>query len=391
MHPDPAQPDEPTTEPTLPEPGAGGEELIPFGAPLEAGDPDDIPLVVPLSFPVRRRPKAQPHFWWAILWNLGFAAVLFGTIIGIVMVAAFVMAATGKAKDIQGDGTNIPRPLADVLAIGFPFGYLAGLGFSLIALRVVVGRDWPRQIGLHRPPLLHVVLVILGLPAFIMASEGVARLLIGLFGAGDGANQEQMLKDLFLPFPWWFAVLSIGICPGLVEELWCRGFLGRGLVGRYGWPLGILLTSLMFGLLHMFPPWYVLVTATMGIGLHLVYLASRSLWVPILLHTMNNSLSALGAIGAISLERPERNASDAPALVVILGTGLLIFVGVAMATGRVRLVPADPSAPIWEPPFPGVAHPPPGANAVQQTSPVSRVAVAFALVSFAALLFLLFR
>lgn len=387
MTPDPAHPDEQTEVPTPPEPVAAGEELIPFGLPLDAGDPDDIPLVIPQ----RRRPKAQPHLWWAILWNLGFAAVLFGAIIGIVVVAAVIMAVTGELAPRPGDQDGIPRALADVLAVSFPVGYLAGLVFAVVALRVVVGRDWPRQIGLRRPPLLHVVLVVLGLPGFVLVSDGLARLLIEVFGSGEAAKQEQMLRNLFLPFPWWFAVLAIGIGPGVVEELWCRGFLGRGLVGRYSWPLGIFLTSLLFGLLHVFPPWYVVVTATMGVGLHLVYMASRSLWVPILLHTMNNSLSALVSIGTIPADRLERNAAGSPLLVFILAAGLLTFVGVAMATGRVRLVPADPSAPAWEPPFPGVAHPPPGANAALRTGPVSRVAVVFTMVSFLVLVFLLFR
>jgi membrane protease YdiL (CAAX protease family) len=238
---------------------------------------------------------------------------------------------------------------------------------------------------------LHVVLVILVLPAFVIASDALARLLIGLFGPGNTAAHEKLLREVFLPFPWWFAVLAVGICPGVVEELWCRGFLGRGLVGRYGWPIGIILTSTLFGLLHVFPVWYVLITASMGVGLHLVYLASRSLWVPILLHTLNNSLSALGSIRAIPLERLERNAGDAPYLVLLLGAGLLVFVGVAMTTARVRLVPADSSLPAWEPPFPGVAHPPPGVNAVFRSGSVSPAAFMFSIVTFLALMLLLFR
>ena len=150
-------------------------------------------------------------------------------------------------------------------------------------------------------------------------------------------------------------------------------------------------TVRMFGLLHLYPPWYVLVTATMGMGLHLVYLTSRSLWVPILLHASNNSVSALAAIGAISLDRPERNVAAAPTITLIIAGGLLITVGVAMYTGRVRLVARELITPAWEPPFPGVAHPPPGANGVLQKEPVSRVAVMLALALFSALMCLLFR
>lgn len=368
-------PDEPKAEPPL---------VLPY-------EPEAEPPVVHPE-PVRPAPKAQPHLGWAILWNLGFAIVLFGTLIAIVIGAVIVLIAMGdqRIKNMGAEGEPaIPRPLADTLAISFPIGYLAGLAFALVALRVVVGRDWPRQIGLRRPALVHVVLVIVALPGFIIASEFVAATLIKLFGSGEGESQEKMLRELFLPFPWWFAVFAIGVCPGVVEELWCRGFLGRGLVGRYGWPLGIALTSLFFGMLHMFPIWYVIVTGTMGVGLHLIYLATKSLWASMLLHALNNSISALVSIGVISGGRMDRNLDANPLLAGLLAFGLLVFAGVALGTGRARVVPIDPTLPAWEPPFPGVAHPPPGANGVVRAGRTSPVALMGAIACCIALVFLL--
>jgi membrane protease YdiL (CAAX protease family) len=384
MNPDPAD-DTDRELPIADEVSAGGE--VPHHEP----DADDIPVVLPVRS--RRRPVAQPHLGWAILWNFGFIAILFGTIIGIVLIATVVLVVSGdeRLKSAPASDTEIPRPLADVVAISFPIAYLAGLLFALLALRVVVGRGWTRQIGLRRPPPLHVFLVVVGLPGFVIMSDMIARLLIAIFGSTSGMNQQQMLRDMFLPFPWWFAVLAIGVGPGVVEELWCRGFLGRGLVGRHGWVLGIALTSLFFGMLHLFPPWYVLVTATMGVGLHLVYVASRSLWVPIVLHTLNNGLSALAAIGVLQGERLDQNAAASPALVGLLAGGLLVFVGAAMSTGRIRVVPIDPNLPAWEPPFPGVAHPPPGSNARLLAGKTSRTAVTLAVVSSAALVYVLLR
>jgi len=247
------------------------------------------------------------------------------------------------------------------------------------------------RVGLCRPPRLHVLLVVIALPGFVVASDLLARLLIGIFGSGGGANQEQMLREIFLPFPWWLAVLAIGVGPGIVEEVWCRGFLGRGLVGRYGWPIGIALTSLFFGLLHMFPPWYVMVTATMGIGLHLVYLASRSLWVPVLLHALNNSVSALVSVGVLPGARIDQNAAASPILVALLAAGVLLFAAVALATGRVRVVPIDPALPVWQPPFPGVAHPPPGSNGVLRAGRASPAAMVCAGISSIVLVSLLLR
>ena len=371
-----------------PEPEPDEEEWLPVGLPLDEAEP--VPVVLPVSAHERRRLKAQPHFGWAILWTLGFAAVLFGTMLGIVFVAAVVLAATGRLPAGAADGT-IPPALADPVALSTLIAYLAALGFTLVALRVVAGRDWPRQIGLRRPPWQHVLMVVIVVPGFMMASNVLARVCMELFGKPEGVGSDQMLQELFSGFPAWFAVLVIGVAPGVVEEMWFRGFLGRGLVGRYGLAGGVLLTSLFFGLLHAYPPWYVLTTACMGVGLHLVYLASRSLWVPILLHTLNNSISVLGSVGSIPLEHLEKNAAAYPVVVLLLGAGLLVSAGIALATGRVRLVPADPTAPTWRPPFPGVAYPPRGANAVPLPGRMNRAAVALAVVSCVVLVYLLVR
>jgi membrane protease YdiL (CAAX protease family) len=312
----------------------------------------------------------------------------------IVLGSAIIMAAQGeKFSQPEGPGgkPTIPEPLVDVIAISIPVSYLAALLFTLLALRVVAGRGWSRQIGLRRLPPLHVLLVLVGLPGFVIVSDTLGGLLMKLSGSEEASGQEQMLKELFVTFPAWFAVLAIGIGPGLVEELWCRGFLGRGFVGRYGWARGILLASIFFGLLHMWPPWYVLLTATMGVGLHMVYLASRSLWVSILLHTVNNSLAVLLSLGTIPSDRLERNMDAAPVLIPAVAVALLFFVGVAMATGRVRVVPADPSLPAWQPPFPGVAEPPPGANGVLRAGRPSPAATVLAVLTSAILLYLLCR
>jgi membrane protease YdiL (CAAX protease family) len=392
-----------TTDPQPPDgPPPDEPEELPFGLPLDDRGPDEVvPVVIPVAGgdipvaePVRRpRPqKPQPQFGWGLLWTLGFAFVLFGVVIGVLIIAVIDLVVSGdKSLQNVGDPNKLPPSLAGPLAFSFGLSYACGLIFALIALRIVAGRDWARQIGLRRPPLLHVALALVALPGFVLASDGLAQLFTRLFGMPEGMDQAQMLRDMFSQFPWWCAVLAIGVGPGVVEELWCRGFLGRGFVGRYGWVGGVLLASLFFGLLHMFPPWYVLVTACMGVGLHLIYLASRSLWVPIILHALNNSIAALGATGHLPLEQVERNAEAAPALVYLLAVGLLVFVGVAMATARVRVVPVDPNAPPWEPPFPGVVHPPPGANARLQTGCPSPAAVVFALAILGVLVYLLSR
>src|SRR5207253_8679607 len=130
--------------------------------------------------------------------------------------------------------------------------------------RLVVGRDWRKQLALRLPTLSHAVLAVLALPGIMLTSQLVylaAHRWLPTF------NYQQSMEELFGGWPLWASILIIGIGPGVMEELWFRGFLGRGLVGSYGRVAGVLLTSLFFGLMHLDPP-HVVVTFVIGAALH---------------------------------------------------------------------------------------------------------------------------
>ena len=315
-----------------------------------APDPADVPLVTrvdepPLVVPVvPRRPR--PGLFEATVLTVVFWAVLIGTAITLIGLAILVVAARGHEKQLEapagtepGSFAAIPAELRPVIAWSFPLGYAAGLGFTVLALRVVAGRGWVGELGLRRLPAAPLVLGVIALPGFVVVSDLLGGLLFPLFGMGELAvEQGEALAELYRPFPWWFAVFAVGVGPGLVEELWCRGFLGRGLVGRYGWWWGIALTSVFFGLLHVYPPPYVLVTAVMGVGLHYVYFVSRSLWVPVTIHLLNNSIAVLLAVGAVPKEGYEGAMNSRPMLLAALAVGLLASAGLALWPARGRIV-----------------------------------------------------
>jgi membrane protease YdiL (CAAX protease family) len=297
--------------------------------------PRDPPLVTrPASSPPR------PGVGEGLILTIGFAVVLFGTIIVIFFAVAGLLHWKGEDPFATNPGDN-PTSLAgyhptlvEVLAWSFPLGYLAGLVYAVIALRLRAGPDWAREVGLRRLPPAHLGLGLLALPAFVILSDALALFLFRLFDMMELADQGKQLADLFRGFHPAFVVVAVGVGPGVVEELWCRGFLGRGFVGRYGWVGGVGLASLFFGLLHLYPPPYVVVTAVMGACLHFAYLCSRSLWVPIAMHSANNGFAGLAAVGAVPTGGMERALEAYTIVIYLLALGSLVACGWAMWSDR---------------------------------------------------------
>lgn len=338
--------------------------------------------------PVVPRPP-HPGFWFSLGWALLFFVVVNGTLIvsliGILAVEALrsgdpktyleklaqmEAGADEAGNGAEDEGQRIPPELGRALAPAIGIAQVTSLVFALLVVRLVLGSDWTRLLALRAPSATQVVLVLLGLPAFLLLPSLVAELARELFrqaGMKDIGYQKD-LEQLFKGWPMWYGILMIGVAPGIIEELWCRGFLGRGLVGHYGPVLGVLLTSALFGLLHVDPP-HVVATAVMGVALHYMYLMTRSLWVPMLLHFLNNSLAV------VLTQRPdlagEAANADVPGIVYMAAGILAAAVAYALYRARARLVWfGDTGLPPWQPLYPTVAYPPPGTStAVMRTGP----------------------
>jgi hypothetical protein len=194
------------------------------------------------------------------------------------------------------------------------------------------------------------------------------------------------VMSMFSEWPWPFAVLVIGLGPGLGEELWCRGFLGRGLVGTHGVVLGVIFSSFFFGLIHVDPAQGTM-AMLMGLYLHFTYLATRSLWVPVLLHFLNNSLAVVEPRIPV-LKAIDADPATAPVHLFATAAILLTVVIWALYTSRARLAPgrAAGDSPPWQPPAPGVEYPPAGSGLTVVHPRPSAVAVGLTLLALAAFL-----
>jgi membrane protease YdiL (CAAX protease family) len=337
---------------------------------------------------------------FALLWLLLFVIVSQGAAI-VVALAAFAVRAMAsgnpKAYLDQAGKPDFPETpeFAAILGPGMLVGEVVSILLGWLVLRLVAGRDWPRKVALRRPGAAHLLFAILLFPAVVIVGAGMAELarllhIPHLIDIGKALDSTKY-------WPWWLGVLIIGLGPGIGEELWCRAFLGRGLIGHYGVVVGIILTSVLFGIMHV-EPVQVFYAPWIGAILHYVYWTTRSLWLPMLLHTLNNSLAILAIQWGDALPESAQDAltrDHFPPWLYVGAVVLLAAVGFALYQCRSRLAAAaGDGPPPWHPPHPGVEYPPPGSGTKvvhPRPSPLALAVSAGGILVFVCTCYLAFR
>jgi membrane protease YdiL (CAAX protease family) len=240
---------------------------------------------------------------------------------------------------------------------------------SVLALTLMLGRHWPRRVGVKLPSAWHFFLTLLIVPALVLlanAAYALAEKYLPSFSdilrkavpgyPDQGADMKEMVKT-FGTWPWYAAVLIIGLGPGIGEELWCRGFLGLGAFGRNGIFARVAVASFFFGLIHGDPRQGAM-AAMMGVFLHYVFLTTRSLLMPMLIHFLNNSTSVI-AVRFESLKAIDQEPDTIPWYLTAGAAVLLTTILISLYRTHARLATERAfERPQWEPTYPGVEHPP---------------------------------
>jgi uncharacterized protein len=300
------------------------------------------------SPPFENPNRPHPGFFWALVWCFLFLVVtqIPGAILAVAVFGIlYTVAPQLFAPDALANTSILmaSKGMSIALAVAFLWTEAMVIGFSCLILWLIVGRSWPRRIGLHRLPTgFQLFFVLAAFPAMVLLANVVYAVfkesLPHLGGKQGLPGMEEMVK-VFSQWPWPFAVLVIGVGPGIGEGLWCRGFLGRGLVGQYGPFFGVLFTSFFFGLIHI-DPCQGTMAMVMGLWLHFTYLMTRSLWVPMLLHFLNNSLAVVSP-HIPGLDVLEPSLDQLPINVPITAVGLMALVAIALYQSRARLLEPD--------------------------------------------------
>lgn len=183
-----------------------------------------------------------------------------------------------------------PSPNGEMAAVSCAamIAFLAIFGGLLMVGRAL-GKTWG-ELGFRRPTggwlLGGVFLSIMLLPIRIL----VVLLILGI------PNDEATGSETFVELDSWFwlafvvfLLTAIALAP-LTEELVFRSVL-YGWMRRTGSIIGAaVISGILFGLAH-FDIRMALANSIMGVALALAYEHSRSLWVPIMMHFINNLIA----------------------------------------------------------------------------------------------------
>jgi membrane protease YdiL (CAAX protease family) len=224
-------------------------------------------IVVPESgAAVPRRPA--PGLWGAIGWTLLLLFVLNGLSIALVIALSVV----------QVD-------LEEAMFVLLPASSLATTCFAILVTSLIFEGHVGRVLGWRWPSPWQVaasVLLVAPLGAIVQEISAWASEVLPSF------NSE--FYESFAKGSWVLVLISGCLLPGIGEEIFFRGFLGRGLVARWGLWWGTIWTSLLFAAIHL-DPTQMTGVFFIGVALQLVFLASKSLLIPMLVHALNNALS----------------------------------------------------------------------------------------------------
>jgi membrane protease YdiL (CAAX protease family) len=368
-----------------------------LGENIFLDDGDSVPVVArtPLNLSARNVTSPAlpgPGLPEALLWIIGcFAAHVVGS---VAMLLLLVISAITSAGRIPSQ-VAIEELLKSNILMVTGGEQLVFVLFAMAAVFFRFGRNRASQLGLRLPRFGHVLLVVaLTFPVafvsghcFHVATEGwqvaVATVNDSLAGAHwwipfreflrslDENRTMDVLKEMSgAPLP--LLLIIIAVAPALGEELMFRGLIGRGLVARWGVVRGVLLTSLLFGIVHIHPA-HALGVIPLGIAMHFVYLTTRSFWAPVLLHFLNNAWATTATKYSAELEGSELLADNVGLPPQVLVQSLVVTVAISMLLWHTRVRYVLPTGEHWSPSYTTAEMPPPQVLAEPLVSPPTRL------------------
>jgi membrane protease YdiL (CAAX protease family) len=213
--------------------------------------------------------------------SLGHAVLLCAAFVGAQIVFAIPLAIAGIALDLPLASNPLCLAGVNILAFGFTVG-----------LAWVMDRQPLRQLWSFRPipaaALLAIVIATLGAIVLYSEIDNLVRTVLPVpewmekFFEGFAQAAEHPLAGV---------VLLVVVAP-ITEELLFRGIILNGLLTRFRAPTAILVSTVLFMLVHL-NPWQFAAAAGLGIMAGWLYVRTRSLMPCLSVHVIQNGMVCL--------------------------------------------------------------------------------------------------
>ena len=143
------------------------------------------------------------------------------------------------------------------------------------------------------------VVIVLPLIGFSLSSMGAIVIGLNLISA-DLAQAYLDFASRMVPtistdadspiYSYLVLLVTLAILPSLLEELVFRAGMIERLGRKFGFKLGVVISAVLFGMLH---PFDVIGATAFGVVMGLLYLKSLSLFLPLVVHLLNNGAVVL--------------------------------------------------------------------------------------------------
>jgi membrane protease YdiL (CAAX protease family) len=232
-------------------------------------------------------PAPRPRVWPVFLTLVATVVAVFGVQIGFaVCVAVWLLLHDVKPAQLAAELTEaLTQPaafigLAGLSQITMGAAALVAAWFSPVPLAHRLG--FVRSIWSARETVIVLLGALVPLAIGVSSAYALARVI------SPDPSLEKLNENMTLA---WFLVFIpfIALAPGFNEEMLFRGYMQRRLLARFNPWLGLMITSVVFGLFHVMPH-AIAAAFPLGVWLGLMAWRSGSIWPGILCHALVNGL-----------------------------------------------------------------------------------------------------
>ncbi|MGX4598985.1 ABC transporter permease subunit/CPBP intramembrane protease [Faecalimicrobium sp. JNUCC 81] len=196
----------------------------------------------------------------AILYAVGLVLLIY---VGIILQLKFKMVGVG---------------LTQVMIIALP-----------LLFAFYIKTDFKKTFSLKMPSIKHIIGgVVLWAGAYIFMNI-VIQVILHFFPQNmdviEALNETIIIKDNFI-----LNLLVVALMPAICEEMFFRGFIYTSFKGKNSYKAAIVCSGILFGFMHM-DFIRIIPTSILGISFAYCVYKSGSIFVPMILHFINNTLS----------------------------------------------------------------------------------------------------